>query len=87
MSNCMTINVDCEQFLYRTITIFEGSDDEVTINVASTNLCRYLDIDNNMDNEMYVNIDNMFACYVDPMHLIKMDDVKLAKFVEENYYD
>ena len=82
-----TIEVDCKDYIVRTITIFGGTDEEVTIKVASTSLLSYITDENDEIKPEYIPVDNQIACYVSPMKLVKMSDEQLIQYVEENYYD
>ena len=90
MSKLETINVDCRDFVTRTITIFGGTEQEQTIKVATTALLDFLEINETSEdllNPDYLSLDNQISCYVEPMQLLKMSEEELIKYVEENYYD
>lgn len=89
MNDLKTIQIDCKTFVFRTITIFEGTNKEKTINVGSTALLNYLiDTEESEDllNPDYLSLDNRIQCYVEPMQLLKMSDETLIKHVEQNYF-
>lgn len=84
-----TLIVDCKEFITRTITIFKGTDEQVTIKVATTALLDYISEEDALGDikSEYQPVDDQIACYVTPMELIKMSDEQLIQYVEENYYD
>ena len=82
-----TIEVDCKSFIVRSITIFKDTDEEVTINVASTMLLDYITDENDEIKPEYVPVDNQISCYVNSMDLFRMSDEQLIQHVEEDYYD
>lgn len=89
MNTLKTIEIDCINFVIRTITIFMGTSKEKTINVGTTALLNYL-IDNEKSEDLlnpdYLSLNNQIQCYVEPMQLLKMSEEELIKLVEEEYF-
>lgn len=71
-----------KEYLYRTITILKGTDEEKTIDVAEEELSTDLYVNNDLDNE----IDQQFACYPPYTCITQMNDDELAEYVENEFY-
>jgi hypothetical protein len=78
-----TISYNGTDYPTRSITIFEGTEKEVTINVSTEQLSAELAKNGYKDTE----VDDCFACYV-PFHkLFSLNDRDFAEYIEINYYN
>ena len=77
-----SIEYNDKEYPTRTITIFKGTDEEVTIDVSTEELSAELEKNDFKDTE----VDDSFACYVPVDVLMTMSDKKFAKYIEKNYY-
>ena len=67
----------------RTITIFKGTDEEVTIDVSTEELSKELAKGDYQDTE----VDDCFACYVPFNVMMSLNDRDFAEYIEINYYN
>lgn len=77
-----TVTYKGKEYPYRSVVIFQDTDEECCIDVSNQSL-GYAIIANN-DECCYV--DNLFACFVDDILFGTLSDEELAKHIEENYY-
>ena len=78
-----TIQYNARYYPFRYVNIFCGTDEECCIKVSTQTLGDAI-IANNDEN---CYIDNLFACFVEESLLGKLTDAKLAKYIEDNYYN
>ena len=72
-----------KEYFYRTITIFNDTDGEKTVNVADEELGTEIFTNNDEGNDT----DNMFAGYLSIDEITLLNDKDFAKRVEEVIYD
>ena len=77
-----TVSYRDKQYPYRYVTIFQNTDEECYIKVSTQSLGDAI-IANNDES---CDIDNLFACFVDDNLFVKLNDAKLSKHIEEDYY-
>ena len=78
-----TISYNGTDYPTRSITIFKGTEKEVTINVSTDELCAELAKNDYKDFE----VDDCFACYVPFNTMMSLNDRDFAEYIEINYYD
>lgn len=78
-----TISYNGTEYPTRSITIFEGTEKEVTINVSTEQLSAELAKNGYKDFE----VDDCFACYVPFNVMMSLNDRDFAEYIEINYYD
>ena len=71
-----------KDYPYRSVVIFQDTDEECCINVSNQSLGDAITANN--DECCYV--DNLFARFVEDNLLDTLSDEELAKHVEEDYY-
>ena len=71
-----------KDYPYRSIVIFQDTDEECCINVSNQSLGDAIIA----NNDECCSVDNLFACFVEDNLLDTLSDEELAKHVEENYY-
>ena len=78
-----TVTYKGKEYPYRSVVIFQDTDEECCINVSNQSLGDAIIA----NNDECCSVDNLFACFVEDNLLDTLPDNELAKHVEENYYN